>query len=51
MNEKQKEKEKAANLREEFSVEFGDINGTKRFELPLMGKNNSKKEKTKEKPD
>ena len=48
---KEKAKAKVANLREEFSVEFGDINGTKLFELPLMEKNNSKKEKTKEKPD
>ncbi|XJZ28288.1 hypothetical protein ACF5W4_05705 [Bacillota bacterium Lsc_1132] len=45
-----KEKEKAENVREEFSVEFGDGNGTKLLDLPLMGKNNSKKAKKKDKP-
>lgn len=37
-----KDQNKIANLREEFSVEFGDVNGTKLFDFPLRGQNHSK---------
>lgn len=45
-----KDQDKTANVREEFSVEFGDVNGTKLYEIPLMGGNkNLKKEHDKKK--
>ncbi|MGG5253171.1 hypothetical protein ACQYAD_06715 [Neobacillus sp. SM06] len=45
-----KKKAKDTNVREEFSVEFGDINGTKLLDFPLMEKVNTKKSKKKDKP-
>lgn len=46
-----KEPEKNAKIREEFSVEFGDVNGIKLIELPLMNKKEQQiKKQKKDKP-
>ncbi|NHM29553.1 hypothetical protein [Neobacillus terrae] len=46
MNESNKEKVQNTNV--EFSVEFGDVNGIKLYELPYMNqKNKTKNEKRK----
>jgi hypothetical protein len=43
-----KEKETMQNTREEFSIEFGDVNGTKLYEI-LQARNSNKKRSKKEK--
>lgn len=42
-----KEKKTVQNTREEFSIEFGDVNGTKLYEV-LQAKNSDKKRSKKE---
>jgi hypothetical protein len=41
-----KEKKSVQNTREEFSIEFGDVNGTKLYEV-LQANNNKKSTKKK----
>jgi hypothetical protein len=43
-----KEKKSVQNTREEFSIEFGDVNGIKLYEI-LQSKNENKKSSKKEK--
>ncbi|MDR7076506.1 Cdc6-like AAA superfamily ATPase [Neobacillus niacini] len=43
-----KEKESVQNTREEFSIEFGDVNGTKLYEI-LQARQEDKKSTKKEK--
>lgn len=43
-----KEKKTVQNTREEFSIEFGDVNGTKLYEV-LQARNSNKKRSKKEK--
>jgi hypothetical protein len=43
-----KEKKSVQNTREEFSIEFGDVNGTKLYEI-LHARNSDKKSSKKEK--
>jgi|UPI000411379A hypothetical protein len=40
---KDSNKEKAQNTNVEFSVEFGDVNGIKLYELPYMNQKNKNK--------
>jgi hypothetical protein len=42
-----KEKKRVQNTREEFSIEFGDVNGTKLYEVLQANKNNNKSTKKK----
>jgi hypothetical protein len=42
-----KEKKSVQNTREEFSVEFGDVNGTKLYEVLEANKHNKKSSKKK----
>ena len=42
-----KEKKSAQNTREEFSIEFGDVNGTKLYEVLQANKDNKKSTKKK----
>jgi hypothetical protein len=44
-----KEQKTRAAVSEDFSVEFGDVNGTKLFEFPLSSKKGHKKRSTKNK--
>jgi hypothetical protein len=43
-----KEKKSVQNTREEFSIEFGDVNGTKLYEI-LQARNSDEKSSKKEK--
>jgi hypothetical protein len=38
-----KDQKNIDNNKEEFSIEFGDVNGIKLFELPFMNQKNQKK--------
>jgi hypothetical protein len=42
-----KDKKSVQNTREEFSIEFGDVNGTKLYEVLQSNKGNKKSSKKK----
>ena len=45
MAKKSKAKKNIAPTNVEFGMEFGDMNASKQFEVPLMNKENAKKKK------
>jgi hypothetical protein len=44
-----KEQKSSVKPNEEFSIEFGDVNGIKLFELPFMNQKHQKKSSTEKK--
>jgi hypothetical protein len=44
-----KEKKSSGMQNEEFSIEFGDVNGIKLYELPFMTQKNQKKSSSEKK--